>query len=101
MKRVFRYQMRVYAIYLEFGEKPFYTKSALAAMNKLPFKSTPITYINLVNKGLLRGILKEEEKEIEDFSYRRMYRKISAKGLQISKTLDENKNLITKFLLRL
>lgn len=100
----FRYQMNAYFLYKAFGANVFYSTEAQEALqDAAPYKISSLALSGLRHRKYIESISKNDEaiKNIKDFSRRKNYQRFTEKGLAYVKWLDENKRLVTKYLLEL
>jgi len=96
------YHVRLYRLYEVFNDKIFYGRQAEEALRSGPY----IHYTNLALTGLhKRKLVKtapraEVREQFSDADFRKHYRKLTEEGLKVAKDIEDNKGLLTMFLLR-
>lgn len=103
-KKPFKYQMNAYFLYKIFGSRPFYSSEAEEALKKsTPYKVGTLTLKGLRERGFIKDRLPKDEvaDKVADYNYRKNYQKLTQKGLEYCKWLEDNKQNVTKYLLEL
>lgn len=102
MKKLFKYHVRLYRLYEVFGENIFYGREADEALRTSPYVyNSSLTLTGLDKRKLIKTPKRAEVREvIKDADFRKHYRKLSEEGLKVSRYIEENKGLLTIFLLR-
>lgn len=103
-KRIYKYQVNAYFLYKRFGTRPFYSAEAEEALKKdTPYKVGSLTLTGLRKRRYIKDWLKKEDviDEVENYSGRKNYQRFTEKGLAYVQWLDDNRHLITKYLLKL
>ena len=102
MDILFKYHLRLYALYEKFGTNLFYAREGFEAIqNSYYINSTFMFYSGLEKKEYLIVIpYKVAQLEVLNFNRRCTYRKITQKGINVIKEIEKNKKLLTKILLR-
>ncbi len=103
MKALYKYHLRLYALYESFGNKPFYAGEGVKSLlSSYYIDSNSMFYAGLEKKKLIKVISKKEAKEtVQSFNPRCTYRKVTKEGLEVVNDIENNKKLFTKYLLKI
>lgn len=100
--RMYKYQLAVYTLYKTFGNSIFCTYEAEEALKKAKALDLYHTTLALARKHkLLEHVSPQEARRTRSNWHQAMtFRRLSNKGLEYAKYVDEHPQLITKHLLK-
>lgn len=106
MNKIYKYHYILYLLYKTFGREVFTSgeaKEELRDMLMAGLNPAWISFGKLRDKGLIEHNLRKNDIDLDidkPYDHRYNYQKISEKGLKIVKEIEDDKKLITKFLMR-
>lgn len=96
--------MNAYFLYKKFGTRPFFTAEGFEALEEMaPYKIGKLSISGLKKRKYIEDRLSKEEviDKVKDFSWRKNYQKLTPKAIEYCRWLDDNKSIVTKYLLKL
>lgn len=102
MRKLYKYHVRLFRLYEVFGEKIFYGRQADEALRASPYVyHSTLTLTGLDKRKLIMTPRRTEIREvIKDADFRKHYRRLSKEGLKMARHIEQNRGLLTMFLLR-
>lgn len=99
---MYKYELAVYVLYSEFGDKIFCRYEAEAALQKEKYFQL---YSRAIDIALRRNFTErvsfnEAKKHRKNYHHAMSFARLSKKGLEYCKYMDDHPELITKYLLR-